>query len=247
MKKNLLSIFLVILIVAVAAGGYFYYQKQHPTSKFQASNMVLQQLKAGNLRFLTGKPKEHDYEKQILNSKRSQSPDTIVLSCSDSRAIPELVFDQGIGHVFTIRIAGNVINKDILGSMEYAADILGSKLIVVLAHTNCGAVSAACKGVKYGNLTDLLEEIQPAAQTVKVQLKENNCKDPQLINAIAKQNVLNMMKQIPEQSPIIANLIKNGKVKIVGGIYNIKNGKVTFFENTSIKKSQKNELFIATL
>ena len=147
----------------------------------------------------------------------------------DSRSIPEIAFDQGIGHIFTIRVAGNVINKDILGSMEYATKVVGTKLIVVLGHTSCGAVAAACEHVEMGNITGLLQQIQPAVKATTGGAGNSNCKSMDLINAIAKANVMNMVKQIPQQSPIIAELMKKGQVKVVGGIYDVGTGKVTFF------------------
>lgn len=238
MKKLLATILLIVIIIG--AGVFYYHSEQHVTPTFQASNKILQNLKDGNKRFVSGKPRHHDYEKQIRDTKNTQTPKVIVLSCSDSRSIPELAFDQGVGAIFTIRVAGNVINKDILGSMEYAADVIGAKLIVVLGHTNCGAVAAACKDVKFGNLTGLLQQIQPAVQTLKATTPSGSCKDKNFIDAIAKQNVINMMQQIPQQSPIIAHLVKAKKVKITGGIYDVSTGKVTFFDAPPKKaESQK--------
>ncbi len=228
MKKLLATI--VLIVVILGAGVFYYHSEQHVMPTFQASNKVLQDLKDGNARFVSGKPRHHDYEKQIRDTKKTQTPKVIVLSCSDSRSIPELAFDQGIGSIFTIRVAGNVINKDVLGSMEYAADVIGAKLIVVLGHTNCGAMAAACKDVKFGNLTGLLQQIQPAVQTAKTATPSGGCKDKNFVDAIAKQNVINMIQQIPQKSSIIARLVKVKKVKIVGGIYDVSTGKVTFFD-----------------
>lgn len=233
MKKAITAIILIILIIAIGAGGYYYYNTHiMGTTAFNESNKILQTLKEGNQRFVAGKPRKHDYEKQILNTKDAQHPEAVVLACMDSRSIPELAFDQGVGHIFTIRVAGNVINKDILGSMEYGTKVAGAKLIIVMGHTNCGAVAAACHGESFGNLGGLLGQIQPAVQTTEATLQKSDCSDKSLVNAIAKQNVINMVKAIPQQSQLIAELVKEGKVKIVGAMYDVSTGKVTFFDQS---------------
>lgn len=229
--KKILPLLLLVLIVA-GAGGYYYYVKNKPIMNAQEANQVLQTLVEGNARFVAGKPREHDYQAQILDTKKTQAPSTVVLSCMDSRSIPELAFDKGIGSVFTLRVAGNVINQDILGSMEYATKVVGAKLIVVMGHTNCGAIKAACKDAKLGNLTDLLQDIRPAVKTVESNVQNAECTDKTFVDQIAKQNVLNMIHAIPVQSPIIAELLKNNEVKIVGAMYDVSTGKVSFFEDT---------------
>jgi len=225
MKKTLIIFF---LLAFVASSAYYFYQKKHQKVTTPQPNVVLMHLKQGNTRFADGKPRQHNYGKQIKNTKFRQKPEAIVLSCMDSRSIPELAFDQGIGSIFTLRVAGNVLNQDIMGSMEYGTKVVGAKLIVVLGHTHCGAVEAACNNIKLGNLTNLLQEIQPAVETTKTNFEKNSCSNPKFINAIAKQNVINMTKKIIQDSKIIAKLVKAGKVNIVGGIYNVSSGKVTF-------------------
>lgn len=193
-------------------------------------NEELRDLKEGNLRFVNGSMKSYDYSAQKEANKESQNPGTVVLSCMDSRGIPELTFDQGIGHLFVIRIAGNVVNDDILGSLEYATKVIGSKLIVVLGHTNCGAVQGACKKVDIGHIADLVRKIDPAVATARAKDPEGICDEQKFVDEIAHLNVEHSKKEIEERSPIIKELIKEGQVRIVGAMYNIHTGKVEFFE-----------------
>lgn len=199
--------------------------KQQKMSPKQA----LQRLKDGNQRFLDNKPIPRDYLKQAHQASFGQYPFAVVLNCMDSRSVPELFFDQGLADLFTIRIAGNILNNDILGSMEFATKVVGSRLIVVLAHTSCGAVSGACSGAKLGHLTDVLDKIKPVVQSSMKKEDLKNCTDPKLVNAIAKANALNVVKEIQERSPIIKELITNKQVGIVAGLHDIKTGKVQFF------------------
>jgi carbonic anhydrase len=154
----------------------------------------------------------------------------------DSRGSPELIFDQGIGDMFSTRLAGNVLDTDQLGGLEYATKAIGSHLIVVMGHTRCGAVAGACSSVKLGNLTQLLQKIQPAVENVKTSKNTSalNCQDTKIVDEIAKQNVLNVMHEIKDKSKIISDLIDSGEVKIVGGMHDLKTGEVTFFEFSSM-------------
>ncbi len=208
--------------------------KQQEMSPKQA----LQRLKDGNQRFLNKKLIARDYLKQAYQSSYGQYPFAVVLNCMDSRSVPEFFFDQGLADLFTLRVAGNVLNDDILGSMEFATKAAGARLIVVLAHTSCGAVAGACNGVKLGHLTDILDKIQPAVQMSMKAEGNKNCSDPKLVDAIAKENALNVVKQIQEKSPILKALVESNKVGIVAGIHDIKTGQVTFFEEgRSVPKS----------
>jgi len=200
--------------------------KQQNMTPMQA----LKRLKEGNQRFLENKQIARDYLKQARQSSYGQFPFAVVLNCMDSRSVPELVFDQGLADLFTLRVAGNIVNDDILGSMEFATKVAGSRLIVVLAHTACGAVAGACNGVKLGLLTDVLDKIQPSVKPAMDQMKETSCDDPKLIDAIAQDNALRMVKEIQDKSPILKELVKNKQVGIIAGIHDIKTGKVTFFE-----------------
>ncbi|CAM3055778.1 carbonic anhydrase [Legionella steigerwaltii] len=191
---------------------------------------ALQRLKVGNQRFLTNTQIQRDYLKQAHQSSFGQYPFAVVLNCMDSRSVPELFFDQGLADLFTLRVAGNVLNDDILGSMEFATKVVGSRLIVVLAHTSCGAVAGACSGVQLGHLTDVLDKIKPVVQESMQEQKTKNCAEPQLIDAIAKANALRVVREIQERSPILKDLISKKQIGIVAGLHDIKTGKVQFFE-----------------
>lgn len=200
--------------------------KQQQMSPKQA----LLRLKDGNQRFLSNKSTTRDYLTQAHQSSFGQYPYAVILNCMDSRAVPELFFDQGLADLFTLRVAGNILNDDILGSIEFATKVAGSRLIVVLAHTSCGAVAGACDGVKLGHLTGVLDKIQPAVQSTMQELGTKNCTDPKLVDAIAKDNALKVVKEIQEKSQILKELVQKKQVGIVAGLYDIKTGQVEFFE-----------------
>lgn len=191
---------------------------------------ALVRLKEGNQRFLTNKQLSRDYLQQAKQSSYGQFPFAVVLNCMDSRSIPEFFFDQGLADLFTLRVAGNVVNDDILGSMEFATKVVGSRIIVVLAHTSCGAVAGACSGVEMGHLTDVLHKIEPVVQPSMKELGVKNCADPKLIDTIARNNALHVVQDIQARSPILRELVKNKKIGIIAGIHNIKTGQVTFFD-----------------
>lgn len=191
---------------------------------------ALKRLKEGNQRFLDNKSIPRDYLKQAHQSSFGQYPFAVVLNCMDSRSVPELIFDQGLADLFTLRVAGNVLNDDILGSMEFATKVVGARLIVVLAHTSCGAVAGACSGVKLGHLTDVLDKIQPVVQATMKHEGSKNCDDMKLINSIAKENALQVVREIQARSPILNALVSSKKVGIVAGLHDIQTGQVSFFE-----------------
>jgi carbonic anhydrase len=197
----------------------------------QTSSQVLADLKAGNQRFLNNQQIHRDYLKEIRETSVGQYPETAVLNCMDSRNIPELTFDQGIGEIFAVRIAGNIVNDDILGSLEYATAVVHARLIVVMGHTSCGAVHGACKNAELGFLTALLAKIQPAIREAKETMPNATCQDPKFIDEIARRNVQRMVQEIPQRSSVIADLIAKNKVKIIGAMYDISTGKATFLEN----------------
>ncbi|MHB1948533.1 MAG: carbonic anhydrase family protein [Gammaproteobacteria bacterium] len=204
------------------------------TQSAKTPQQALQRLKSGNQRFVEGKMKNRNLLIQASSTATAQHPVVVVLNCIDSRTPPEIVFDQGIGDIFAIRIAGNIQNDDILGSMEFGTKVAGAKLIAVIGHTSCGAVRGACQQVKLGNLTGLLHKIQPA---VKQAAKENgkaDCADNAYVDQIAKDNVLLVMKQIQARSPVIRKLIDDGQIGIVGGMQDLETGQVTFFDDQSI-------------
>ena len=190
---------------------------------------ALARLKAGNERFVTSHLVARDLAAQRQATAAGQYPFAVVLSCLDSRTSTELIFDQGIGDVFNARVAGNVLNDDILGSMEFACKAAGAKLIAVIGHSKCGAVKGACSGVELGHLTGLLGKIQPAVAAVPA-ATDGDKTSPQRVDAVAKENVRLALKQIRERSPILAELIRDGKVGLVGGLHDLDSGRVTFFE-----------------
>lgn len=189
---------------------------------------IFKKLKVGNQRFISGNMREYDFQAQMDANKESQNPESVILSCMDSRGIPETTFDQGIGHLFILRVAGNVVNKDILGSLEYATKIIGSRLIVVMGHTNCGAVRGACQKVDIGHIGPMVSKINFALKKARELYPKSDCSDPKFIDEVARLNVLHVIEEIKQKSAIIAELIKAGQIKIVGAMYDIETGKVSF-------------------
>ncbi|WP_152287132.1 carbonic anhydrase family protein [Flavicella marina] len=175
----------------------------------------------GNKRFVQNLRSMRNLQDQVIATSEGQYPFAVVLSCIDSRVPAELVFDQGIGDIFSVRVAGNVVNEDILGSIEYGCKVAGSKIVVVLGHTKCGAVTAACKQVELGNITALLSKIQPAVQQI----------DQEKTNAIEETSIVNVahsIERIRNESPILADMEKNGEIEIVGASYDVSTGIVQF-------------------
>lgn len=191
---------------------------------------VLARLKAGNQRFVRGDLKNRDLLAQAQATAEAQHPVAVILNCMDARTPPELVFDQGIGDVFVLRIGGNVQNNDILGSMEFGTKLMGAKLIAVIGHTSCGAVRGACQDAKLGHLTGLLHKIKPAVDKASLESKTKDCANPKFIDQIAADNVRLVMKQIQTDSPLLKKLVQDGSIKIVGGMQDIETGKVDFFD-----------------
>jgi len=188
---------------------------------------VIQLLKDGNERFINNDLTARDHSKQVRNSTLSQYPKAIVLSCVDSRVPVEDVFDRGIGDIFVARVAGNFVNEDILGSMEFATKVSGSKLILVLGHEHCGAVKAAVDDVKLGNITPMLQKIRPAVEMVSYE-GERTSKNKEFVHMVCETNVQNTIDQIRLRSPIMKEMEDNGEIKIVGAVYDMDNGKVSW-------------------
>jgi len=197
------------------------------TQEAMTPAVALAQLKTGNARFVAGKPAHRDLAAERAATAAGQYPFAVVLSCIDSRTSSELIFDQGLGDIFNARIAGNVLNDDILGSMEFACQAAGAKLIAVVGHTKCGAVKGACAGVELGNLTGVLAKIKPADAAVPA---ANDKSSYAHVDAVALENVKLVLAQIKERSPILAGLIREGKVGLVGGMYDLESGKVKFLD-----------------
>ena len=189
---------------------------------------VLQDFIEGNSRFIRDEVHSIDHKALIDQTTDGQHPKAIVLSCIDSRVPVELIFDQTIGDVFVARVAGNFENVDILGSMEYSCKVAGSKLIFVLGHESCGAIKAACDHVELGNITSMLNNIQPAVKKSETQVKgKHNSSNTEFVNQTIENNVKLTMDRIREKSPILKEMEDNGEIKIVGGVYHISSGKVT--------------------
>lgn len=186
-------------------------------------------LKKGNQRFIQNLRLNRNLLQQVNETAEGQYPFASILSCIDSRTTAELVFDQGLGDIFSIRIAGNIVNDDIIGSLEFSCKIAGSKLIVVLGHTNCGAIKGACDKAKLGYLTQLLNKITPAIEQETNCKADRNGKNLPFVNDVAKINVKNSMDAILKQSSIIKELIASQKIKIIGGLYDVVSGEVSFF------------------
>ncbi len=185
-------------------------------------DQAIEMLKEGNQRFLNKNEISRDLHAQVKATSGGQNPYAAVLSCIDSRVPVELAFDQGIGDIFSARVAGNIINEDILGSIEYACGVAGSKAILVLGHTKCGAVTAACQGVELGNITALLSKVKPAIKEVEERTGEIE------VEEVTKSNVQQSIVEIREKSTLLSDLEKEGKIKIVGAIYHVENGMVSF-------------------
>jgi carbonic anhydrase len=192
----------------------------------------LQYLKDGNQRFQNNLKANRNLLEQVNDTSDGQFPFATILSCIDSRVSAELVFDQGLGDIFSVRIAGNFVNEDILGSMEFASKLAGTKLIVVLGHTACGAVKGACDNAKMGNLTKLLEKIKPAVHAV-LEPKDaslRNSSNSEFVDNVAKKNVQLTIDRIHNESPILSEMENNGEIMIIGAMYNINTGEVNFQE-----------------
>jgi carbonic anhydrase len=187
-------------------------------------------LKEGNQRFTTKQQVERDLNLQVEQTSTGQFPFATILSCIDSRVPAELVFDQGIGDIFSVRIAGNFVNADILGSMEFASKLAGTKLILVLGHTACGAVKGACDHAELGNLTGMLENIAPAVDAIiePTSAAERTSANIDFVNAVGTKNVKMTIDRIREESPVLAEMEQAGEIQIVGGMYDIATGKVNF-------------------
>jgi carbonic anhydrase len=205
------------------------------TKEMQAAitpTMALELLKDGNKRFVSNLKINRNLLQQANETSDGQHPIAVILSCIDSRTSAELIFDQGLGDVFSVRIAGNIINEDILGSMEFGCKVAGSKIIVVLGHTKCGAVKGACDHVEMGNLTALLTKIRPAVDDEETTTENRNSSNGEFVEKVAAINVKRTVKSIMERSPILKEMIEKGEIGIVGGLHNITDGQVTFFDDT---------------
>ena len=190
-------------------------------------DQIIESFKQGNQRFLAGKTTNKDFLAQKRQTSAGQFPAAAILSCIDSRTPAEILLDSRIGDAFNARIAGNIANPDLIGSLEFACAVAGAKVILVMGHTACGAIMGAIDNVKLGNLTGLLERIQPAVKATQFK-GEKTSKNMAFVDAVAKTNVLLTIEEIRKQSEILSNLEKDGKLKLVGSMYHLENGNVEF-------------------
>ena len=201
------------------------------TQESMTPNKAINFLKEGNQRFQNNLKANRNLLEQVNDTSDGQFPFATILSCIDSRVSAELVFDQGLGDIFSVRIAGNFVNEDILGSMEFGCKLAGTKLVVVLGHTACGAIKGACDHARLGNLTALINKIEPAVEAVTEPKDESlrNSSNIDFVNEVAEKNVLMTIDNIRSSSPVLAEMEKNNEIKIVGGMYDIKTGAEKFF------------------
>ena len=204
---------------------------------------ALEILKEGNNRFINNLKAHRNLLEQVNETRDGQWPFATILSCIDSRTSAELIFDQGLGDVFSVRIAGNIVNTDILGSMEFACKVAGSKLIVVLDHTKCGAVKGACDHVEMGNLTELLSKIQPAVYQEKTTTEDRSSKNATFVENVSEINVKRNVKNIIERSFVLEQMIENGEIGIVGAMHNIETGEVSFYDEVAFINDEQSPNF----
>ena len=197
-------------------------------------DQALQLLKEGNKRFINNLKANRNLLQQANETSADQHPFAIVLSCIDSRTSAEIIFDQGLGDIFSVRIAGNIMNEDILGSMEFACKIAGSKIITVLGHTNCGAIKGACDHVEMGNLTSLLSKIRPAIDDETSVAENRHSSNEEFVEKVTLINVKRTMNSIVQRSPILKEMLGNQEILLVGGMHNIATGEVTFLEDVDL-------------
>lgn len=193
---------------------------------------ALEMLKEGNQRFLNGTQRKRELNQQVIQTAQGQYPFASIVGCIDSRVPTSLIFDQGIGSIFSARVAGNIINDDILGSLEFACKLAGSKIVVVLGHTSCGAVKGACDQAELGNLTALLSKINPAVLNIKEPQDPGlrNSKNSEFVDAVARENVKLTVQNIRTYSNVLRTMEQEGAIKIVGAMYDVQTGKVSFME-----------------
>ena len=191
---------------------------------------ALAMLKRGNQRFLDDKMVNRDYVAQVKQTSRGQFPFASIVSCLDSRIPPAIVFDRGVGDLFVARVAGNFVNDDTLGSLEFASKLAGSKLVVVMGHTECGAIKGACDGAQLGLLTATLANINPAVNAVQGDYKPRSSKNPDFVQAVAEKNVHLTMQKLRDRSIVLREMIESGEIGLVGAMYDVATGQVTFYD-----------------
>ena len=223
--KHLAFTLSVALFLSTSAFGY-----EVDEAKIKTPQDALNALIEGNERFVSGNTLNQDFKKQIEKTSSGQAPYAAILSCLDSRVPPEILFDQGIGDLFVGRVAGNIEDIHMIGSFEFAKVVVGTRILVVMGHTSCGAVKGACADVKLDNLTHLLSEIRPAVELVETRHPNTDvCADPH-VDEIAEENVIRTINDIRAKSQAITELEAEGKLMVVGAMYDVSTGKVSFLE-----------------
>lgn len=202
---------------------------------------ALEILKEGNKRFVNNLKVNRNLLQQVNETTEGQWPFAVILSCIDSRTSAELIFDQGLGDIFSVRIAGNIVNEDILGSMEFACKLAGSKVVVVLGHTRCGAVKGACDGARMGNLTTLLSKLEPAVEEETTTTENRNSSNPQFVENVAEINVRRNVHEVLDRSDVLREMVEEGQIGIVGAMYDVTTGVVEFYEDTKVLGPQQQE------
>jgi carbonic anhydrase len=216
----------IISVTANAGGGSNALTQEQQAAITPAK--ALSMLKQGNQRFVSGEMSNTDYVAQVKQTSAGQFPFASIVSCLDSRIPPAIVFDRGIGDLFVARVAGNFVNDDILGSLEFAAKLAGSKIIVVMGHTECGAVKGACDGAQLGLLTATLANINPAVQAKAGKYSPANSSNDKFVDAVAEENVRLNMKKLRDRSVVLREMIDKGEITLVGAMYDVDTGKVKF-------------------
>lgn len=212
----------------MSSGNNAFTQTKESQSEING-RMAKQMLMEGNARFVSQGFLNRDFQSQVQMTSTGQYPFAAIVSCIDSRIPTEIVFDQGIGDIFNARVAGNFVNEDILGSLEFACKLAGSKLVVVMGHTSCGAVKGACDDAKLGNLTQMLGKIKPAVeQTGTAEGEARNSSNLNFVNRVAEANVELTIEAIRKQSPVLKEMEENGEIEITGAMYDVKTGSVNF-------------------
>ncbi|MEQ8525053.1 carbonic anhydrase family protein [Gracilimonas sp.] len=240
MLNNTLSILIASLFVFTACTTKNNPQSENTNSQLKSEvltseaqenltpEQILADLREGNERYVNNNLTPRNYQAQVKATSGGQYPEAIILSCVDSRVPVENVFDKGVGDIFVARVAGNFVNEDILGSAEFATAVAGSKVVVVMGHESCGAVKAAIDGVEMGNITAMLDKIEPAVEMTANYSGDRNSSNNDYVTEVVNNNVLNTIEEMRKNSPIIAELERNGEVVIAGAFYDLDTGKVTF-------------------
>jgi carbonic anhydrase len=231
MNKLAVSFFAAAAVAAssVAFADNHYRTFDQEAQQALTPDAALEILKEGNARFVAGESIDRDLIDQQRDTAGGQFPFAVVLSCLDSRSAPEVVFDQGVGDIFVGRVAGNVVDTNLLGSFEFATAAAGSKLIVVMGHTACGAVMGACDGVEVGNLTALLDEIEPAIDAVQTPVgADRSSANTEFVNQVIETNVRMQVNELLRRSDVIRDLVEQGQVKVVGAVHDLATGEVRF-------------------